>query len=153
MRPRQLTAKEPPPALKFVDDPEAEDGRALKMFNLQYSHLTARLGFGTIRFEPGVRYTLRTRMKVVPKPGCTGEAFRAGICRGDDANVDHGLVLAPKVTEVKPGYQWYEVGPFVPDPAKMFWMSPGVFDENKGEKTSVEGVWIDKLELVRESKR
>ena len=136
----------------FEDDPDAEDGRALKMFNLQYSYLTARIGFSSFKFEPGVKYTLRARIKVLAKSGCTGEAFRCGICRPNDSSADHGLILAPKVTEVMDGYQWYEIGAFVPDPEKMFWMSPGVFDENHGEKTSIEGVWIDKLEFVREPK-
>ncbi len=128
-----------------AEDPLAGDGQAVKMLNTHYEWCVGQ-GFDEIVFEPGVKYVLRARVRVEPKAGRAGEAFWMGVygwSRRKDV-----FVLSPKVGEVKPGYQWYELPAWTPTAPQRFWIGPGRFNKKTGETSSVEGVWIDRIELV-----
>ena len=131
----------------FVDDPQAADGKALKLFNTHFEWCTS-LQMSKIAFEPGAKYTIRVRVRVEPKAGAKGQAFWSGVYDPVGKKAC-GAGCCPNVTDVKPGYQWYDVMTWVPKSTDYFWIGPGFYQKNKGETTSIEGVWIDKIELVR----
>ena len=132
----------------FVDDPQAADGKALKLFNTHYEWCTM-FPMAKVAFRPGVKYTVRVRVRVEPREGATGEAFWAGVY-DPKGKKDCGGGVAPKVTAVKPGYNWYTVTTWRPKPTDYFWIGPGRFDKKKGEKSSLNGVFIDKIEFIAE---
>ena len=128
----------------FVDDPLAADGKALKLFNTHYEWCST-LPTGRVFFRSGRKYAIRVRARVEAKPGATGEAFWAGVY-DPVARVGRGKGAAPKVTAVKPGYQWYDVATWEPRENDYFWIGPGRFDKKTGE-SSILGVWVDKIEI------
>ena len=130
----------------FVDDPQAADGKALKLFNTHYEWCTT-LRMARFVFRPGRKYTLRVRLRVEPKEGASGEAVWAGVYDPvGKRNCGVGLTL--KVSGVQAGYRWYDVQSWEPKPTDYLWIGPGRFNRKKGEPSSVEGVWIDKVEMV-----
>ena len=128
----------------FVDDPLAADGRALKLFNSHFEWCCT-FPMRQVRFRPGVRYAVRVRLRVEPKPGATGEAFWAGVY-DPVAKVNRGKGAYVRVADVKPGYAWYDVAVWEPKPGDYFWIGPGRFDKKTGV-SSIEGLWVDRIEL------
>lgn len=133
---------------EFVKDPQAGDGKALKLFNNHYEWC-AEFHMSRIVFVPGQRYRLRIRVRVEPKAGAVGMAFWAGVYDPVGKKGCGGISCEPKVTEIKSGYQWYEVANWVPKRTDYLWVGPGYYHKDKGESTSVEGVWIDRIEISK----
>ena len=126
----------------FVDDPLAEDGRALKLFNTHFEWC-ATLKMGRIEFEPGVKYKLSVRVRV--DKARSGEAFWAGVYSSAKRRGRGGV--EPRTDKVGDGYAWYDVATWVPAPDEYFWIGPGRFSADG--KTSVKGVYVDKIRIVR----
>lgn len=130
----------------YVDDPKAANGRALKLFNSHFNWCTM-LSMSNIVFEPGRRYRLRIRVRF--DKAADGEAFWAGIY-SKGASRNRGSI-EPRTGDAPDGeYRWYDVVTWVPASDEYFWIGPGRFD--KDGKSAIKGVYIDKIEFVREDK-
>ena len=131
-----------------VDDPLAGDGRAL-CYNNRHSSWSGRFNLQLVRFDPGVRYKVRFRVRAKLRANAAPEAevFWAGVYRRATkakATAD----LSVRVKDVKgAGYDWYETDPFVPDPSDLLWSAPGRFPH--GGSPTHDGVYIDRFEIVR----
>ena len=123
----------------YVDDPKAEDGKALKLFNTHFNWCSM-LSMGRIAFEPGKKYRLRVRVRV-DKAG-DGEAFWAGVYSKGATRGRGGI--EPRTADVPGGeYRWYDVLTWIPAPDEFFWIAPGRF--NASGKSAINGVYIDKI--------
>ena len=122
-----------------VDDPKAEDGRALKLFNTHFQWCTM-LSMSSFAFEPGRKYRLSVRVRV-DKAG-EGEAFWTGVYSKGTASGRGGI--EPRTSDIKDGeYHWYDVLEWVPAADELFWIGPGRFGDDG--KSAINGVWIDKI--------
>ena len=129
----------------LVEDPAAKGGKAIKLLNTHYEWCVT-YSMSKVVFVPGVKYRVRAHLRVEPKAGKTGEAFWSGVYDGARNQGKGGC--RPKVTEVKPGYQWYDIATITPERSDYFWIGPGFYNTKAGETTSIEGVWIDQLEIT-----
>ena len=125
----------------FVDDPQASDGRALKLFNTHYEW-TGTFPVRKIGFEPGKRYTVRARVRC--EKASAGEAFWAGVY--DPAVKRSRGQIQPKTDEVGDGYAWYDVCTWEPRESEYFWIGPGRF--SRGDGSAIRGLWVDKIEFA-----
>ena len=55
--------------------------------------------------------------------------------------------VARKTSDVTDGYQWYDLGQWVPQRDHYFWIGPGRFDKQAGATSAIKALYIDKLEL------
>ena len=134
----------------FVDDPEADDGKALRLFNTHFEWC-ATFSMNRVKFRPGAKYRVRARIRV-ERARDGGEAFWAGVY--DVAAKRDAGSIAPRTESVKdPGYVWHDVCTWTPraDGNEYFWIGPGRFGADG--KSSVKAVFIDKIEmsLVRQA--
>ena len=129
-----------------VEDPLANDGSAMKLYNSHYEWCT-RLYFWDVAFDHGEKYRLRMRVRVEKKLDQEdGEAFWAGVY--DVGNKRSCGNIERKTSQMGDGYEWYDVAEWIPDTAHYFWIGPGRFDKKSGE-SSIKALYIDKLELSR----
>ena len=126
----------------YVDDPKAEDGRALKLFNTHFMWCV-QLSMSKIAFEPGKKYRLSIRVRVDKERD--GEAFWAGVYSKGALRGRGGI--EPRTADVPDGeYRWYDVLTWVPAPDEYFWMGPGRF--NADGKSATKGVYLDKIKFT-----
>ena len=126
----------------YVDDPKAEDGRALKLYNTHFQWCT-QLSMGKIAFEPGKKYRLSARVRV--DKARDGEAFWAGVYSLGALRGRGGV--EPRTADVPDGeYRWYDVLTWVPAPDEYFWIGPGRFTPDG--KSPVNGVYLDKIKFT-----
>ena len=126
----------------YVDDPKAEDGKALKFFNTHFQWCT-QLPMGKIAFEPGKKYRLSARVRV--EKARDGEAFWAGVYSNVASRGRGGI--EPRTKDVPDGeYRWYDVLTWFPAPDEYFWMGPGRFTPDG--KSAVKGVYLDKIKFT-----
>ena len=126
----------------YVDDPKAEDGRALKLFNTHFMWCV-QLSMGKIAFEPGKKYRLSARVRV--DKARDGEAFWAGVYSMGASRGRGGI--EPRTADVPDGeYRWYDVLTWVPAPDEYFWIGPGRF--NPDGKSAINGVYLDKIKFT-----
>ena len=126
----------------YVDDPKAENGRALKLFNTHFMWCV-QLSMGKIAFEPGKKYRLSARVRV-DKAG-DGEAFWTGVYSQGAARGRGGI--EPRTSDVPDGeYRWYDVITWIPAPDEFFWIGPGRFTPDG--KSPVNAVYIDKIRFT-----
>lgn len=127
----------------YVADSAAEDGHALRLnthpaWCLQWN-VDPKL------FENGRKYKMQMLVRV-EKSGIPGEAFYAGIY---DYKTRKSLGdIKPSSSEVKDGYQWYDVAVFKPGSKQRVWAGPGRYAA--GKSTAVKNVYIDKIKFTRE---
>ena len=127
----------------IVDDPKAEDGKAMKLFNTHFMWCL-QLSMGKIAFEPGKKYKLSARVRV-DKAG-EGEAFWMGVYSKGASRGRGGI--EPRTADVPDGeYRWYDVLTWVPAPDEFFWMGPGRFTPDG--KSPINGVYLDKIRFQR----
>ena len=125
-----------------VDDPKAENGKTLKLFNTHFAWCV-QLPMDRIAFEPGKKYRLSVRARV--DKACDGEAFCAGVYSKAASRTRRGIELRTK--DVPDGeYRWYNVITWVPAPDEYFWMAPGRF--NKDGKSAINGIYLDKIKFT-----
>ncbi len=128
---------------EFVDDPKADDGKALKLFNTHYTWCV-QFPISRIAFEPGAKYKLRLRVRVDSRR--YGMAFGAGIYSTDTKK---GAGSANFTTRQTPNeYAWYDILTWTPCAGEILWIAPGTFGDDG--KSSVNGVYIDKVEFIKQ---
>ncbi len=130
---------------EIVADPQADDGFAVKLFNTHYEWCL-QWPVAPSLFEPGAKYRVRMRIRV-EKGGREGEAFWAGVY--DSVRRKGWGSIAVKTSQVKPGYQWYNVATWTPEAGQYIWTGPGRFDKKGGGRSAVRAVYVDKYEVVR----
>ncbi|MDX9979661.1 MAG: DUF4838 domain-containing protein [Lentisphaeria bacterium] len=131
----------------YVDDPLAEDGTALKLFNTHYEWCTQWRIDPTL-FDPGTTYRVRMRIRVEKTGQAEGEAFWAGVY--DTVRKTGFGQVQPKVGEVADGYQWYEVATWIPEASQYIWIGPGRFEKDQvAANPAIQAVYVDRFELVR----
>ena len=127
----------------YVDDPQAADGKAMKLFNTHYEWCST-FPMHKVEFEPGATYKIRVRVRV-DKLRDGGEAFWAGVY-DPVARWGRGGIQ-PRTEKASAGYAWYDVCTWTPNEHEYFWIGPGRF--GKDGKSSIKALWIDKLEISR----
>lgn len=130
---------------EYVDDPKASDGRALKLFNTHFEWCST-FPMRQVAFEPGATYKIRVRIRV-DKLRDGGEAFWAGIYDPVAKRSRGGI--QPRTEKVTAEYAWYDVCTWMPSEDEYFWIGPGRF--GKDGNSSINALWIDKLEFSRVS--
>ena len=130
---------------RYVDDSDADDGRALWLSNTHYGW-SGYFHVDSIDYKPGSVLRLRVRAKVKKNPSCpAGEAFWTGVySNGKKKSVL--ATLAPRVENVPDNaYAWYDLGEWMPDKDEELWVAPGRFTDGH---SCHDGVWIDKYEVL-----
>ena len=128
---------------EFVDDPKADDGKALKLFNTHYEWCV-QFALSNVAFEPGVKYRLRLRVRVEGRRA--GMAFSAGVYCTDDRKTAGSANFTTGQTPNE--YAWYDILTWTPRAGEILWIAPGTFGDDG--KSSINGVYIDKVEFLRE---
>jgi len=124
---------------KTVDDPTALGGKAYLSYNTQ-DQVTLTIRFGNVAYDPGVRYSVRVRVRAELEPGATGEAFCAKL---------GGIERPVMAQEVEDGkWQWHLVGTAELSDATEFHFRPGRFAKGGGRKT-VRNLYVDQVEISR----
>jgi len=130
---------------QYVDDKDAEDGRALWLSNTHYGW-SGYFRIDSVDYKPGSTLQLRVRAKVKKSPKyAKGEAFWTGVYSNEKkkARIPD---LAPRVEDVKDGvYEWYELGEWKPERDEVLWVAPGRFTDGH---SCHDGVWIDRYEIL-----
>ena len=134
---------------RYEPDDESMLGTAILMTNTHHQWCL-RLTMSELDLDPALKYKVRIRVKAVARAD-HGNAFSAGIydetskTKAPDVNG-----TKPDVKELKPGYQWYDLGTYIPNPshAQWFWGAPGWFDAKKGETSAVEYVMVDCVDFI-----
>ena len=135
---RHLNLSNPGTYGAFVEDPLAEDGKALKLFNTHFDWCTT-FGMGNGVFRPGVKYTVSIRARVETQ--ADGEAFWAGV---HDGALEKGRGgIEPRTSDVSADYRWYDVLTWKPRLGEYLWIGPGRF--NADGKSAITALWIDKI--------
>ena len=131
-----------------VADPSAEDHSAIQLANTHYEWCLT-FNMDAVAYDCGVNYKLRARVRVEKEPGAKGNAFWLGVY---DPQTRRGISSRTVTNEeIKgDGYVWYDVADWQPSSGQYFWMGPGMFDSKHNQKSAVRGVYLDKLELVRQ---
>jgi len=129
-----------------VNDPLAEDGSAMKLYNTHYEWCTT-LPFSRVAFDPGKKYRIRMRVRVEKDPEKEGEAFWSGVYDAKNKKSCGGCER--KTATVSDAYQWYDVAEWTPETAHYFWIGPGRFSRKSGGTSAIKALYIDKLELAR----
>ena len=134
-----------PEEARRVEDPLADDGRAIECFGGKYGWCVTIYHLGSGRFRPGARYRVRVKARVDKVPGIDGNAFWSGIYTQVPKPRD-SVKRVVKIAEVKDGgYAWYDLGEWRPEKDDYFWFGAGEFNRTKGEVSSVKAAYIDKL--------
>ena len=126
----------------FVDDPGAGDGKALKLYNTHYQWCV-QFPLSKIVFEPGVKYKAQLRVRVDKRRD--GMAFSAGVYSLNDRKPRSSAAF--KTGETSGEYAWYDIPAWEPKDGEILWIAPGAFGADG--KSSVNGVYIDKVRFVR----
>ena len=132
----------------FVDDPEAEDGRALEL-NPASWQWAGQMTLTEVGYRPGDRIVLSVRVRAVKRPdGTDGTAFTAGVW--DPVERKSCGEIRVKASEAGDGYRWYDVVDWQPKDRQYFWIASGKFDTSKSaENPSVNGIRIDSVRVRR----
>ncbi len=135
---------------KFVDDAEADDGKALMLLPNHYEWCTS-FGMRKVAYDPDATYRLSARVRVDKADNAPdGEAFWAGVY---DYKAKRGISeLYVNIKDISDGkYVWYEIAKnWKPNDDSSFWIGPGRFD-TKTQKQSPRhrGVFIDAIKIER----
>jgi len=124
-----------------VSDPAALGGTAVEALSSRGGDVV-RLSFANVAYDKGCRYALRARIRVAKRPGGSGEAFYASVMR----NWKPVIECHREVSEVKDGYEWYEIGTIELKNSMEFNFGCGRFAKGGGVG-AVESVFIDRLEF------
>ena len=131
----------------FVRDEGAADGFAARLTNSHYEWCL-QWKFDPGWFEEGATYRLEMRARI-DHTGKEGEAFWAGVY---DAGRSKGCCSTRRVTsQMEPGYAWYELGDWIPQPNQYVWVGPGRFDKKAGASSAIGALYVDSFRLTRVS--
>ena len=126
-----------------VQDEQAEDGSAIKLFNTHYEWCL-QWRVNPMVFEANRKYKLRIRARV-EKTAREGNAFWAGVY--DTARKKGWGQIQPSTAKIQEGYQWYDVATWTPEVKQYIWVGPGVFKKDDGQ-SAIEAVYVDRFDLV-----
>ncbi|MBR4902446.1 MAG: DUF4838 domain-containing protein [Victivallales bacterium] len=130
-----------------VIDAEAIDKSAHKLSNSHYEWCI-QLRPDMNLLDASKTYTVRARVKVVPKEGATGEAFWAGVY--NTSTTEYYGNLSVNLKNVQPGYQWYVLSEkWPPHSTDYIWMGPPRFHNNT---SPVDAVYLDRIEIIENKK-
>ena len=132
---------------KIVDDPSATGGKAVRIEAYHYDW-SVYCKMKDVAYDDA-DYTVRVHLRADRRAdGSDGEAFWAGLWDGA-ARREYGKA-AKRVSEMKDGWAWYEVGTFRPNDACCLWIAPGRFDlkAHRGNP-AIEALWCDAVEIRR----
>lgn len=142
---------------EIVDDPDAQGGKAYRIFPTHAKWCVAR-GFKDVAFDELEGYRVRARVKIVLKPGAAEkygsmEAAAMGVC-DEKCGKNAGLQILVKDVK-RQDYAWYAFKmKFVPEAHQYFWFAPGAFDmDSLKEHPAVESVSFDCVEVMRPAGR
>lgn len=139
------------PKATIVKDVLAEDGKAFRIApNLKPRGLhTAHFYMSNLRFDEGVRYRLRVRVRV-EATGKPGESLVVGTL---DRTKGDRRQISPKgfaASDFGHGYKWIDVGTWVPEMTESVWIALGSYDDKKFDANpAVKAVYVDKIEILR----
>ena len=142
-----------PEEARRVDDPLAEDGRAIECFGGRHGWCVNIFGFGNIKVKPEAKYRVRVRVRVDPQPGANGKAFWSGIYGWPPASCDRIRREVTLAEVPDAGYAWYDLGVWKPTKGDYFWFGAGLFNRKNGETSSVKSVYLDKFDLTELDER
>jgi len=129
----------------FVRDEDAADGFAARLTNTHYEWcLQWRPDPGW--FEGGARYKVELRARI-DDTGKKGEAFWAGVY--DTARRKGCCSTRRETSQMEPGYAWYEIGTWTPEPEQYVWVGPGRFDKKGGATSAIGALYVDSVRLTR----
>lgn len=128
---------------EYVLDDGAKDGAAIKLFNTHFEWCIQYRPDMSL-FKPDKKYQIRIRAKVEKEKGKTsGEAFWCGAY--DTAKAIHRGQIDPDISQIKDGYQWYDVIVWTPNQDDYIWAGPGRFGKNG---SAIHAVFIDQIEFM-----
>ena len=130
-----------------VDDTSAENGRAIRVLGDSDSW-NVYFDLNRMGFDAGVKCKLRARMRVDKKAGRQGEAFWMGVYN-KKLRKPSLKTFSVGTDAVADGYAWYDIGTWKPVSDDYVWFGSGRFKEGA---SAVNGVYLDKLELVVQEK-
>ena len=125
---------------KFLRSAEGYKGEVVEVFNVQCFYPALSLRFSNVAYDSDRKYRIRFRAKVAKAKNGKGEAFNAEFA---------GMRIAPKVEEVKDGWQWYGFEPVALKDSYEFSIKTGRFDKGGGH-TAVDAVYFDRMEIKGE---
>ena len=128
----------------LVDDPQAGNGRAIRLGNDHHLWCVV-LKLWRVAYDPDVTYRLRARVRV-EKGGEDGKVFGCGVY--DEAAEASCGSLEPTRDQVGDGYRWYDILEWKPKDSQYIWFAPGWF-AGSGPSSAHQGVFLDCLELSR----
>ena len=125
--------------LDFVADPQAKDGRALRLAGTAPVQI-AWLDFAALQLDADGVYAPRVRVRLAGGDG-EGPVFRAGVFNrlGERSQA---YLSPPAGAEPAAGYAWYTLGTFTPKSSDALWISPA-------HRAGAPDVLVDRVELVR----
>ena len=131
---------------KFADDPLAGDGRAVQLFGT-HVEWAVQFELRNIEFEPGATYRLRARIRVEKAPGADEglRAFNCGVY--DPVAKEKPGAIEPLLSDVGKDYAWFDIAAWKPVGREYFYLAPPA--SGPDGKSSVNAVWLDKLEISR----
>lgn len=137
-----FTLQQPGTWCDFAEDPQAEGGRALVLYGTHFQWC-AMMRMNRVAFPTDKKIMLRLRARIVPKAGCRGEAFWAGVY--DLAKRSGALKASVPVPEGVSGYRWYDIGVCQPNAMQTIWIGPGRWPA--GGESAIEAVYFDRMEV------
>ena len=123
---------------RIVKDKTANGGKAIEAWNYAEGE-AASVYFGHVAFDAGTLYRVRFHVRADAAENGCGEAF---CCKFG------GKTIAPRIEEMKQGWQWYEFAPRKLNEDFVLSFASGRF-ANGGGTPAVKGVRIDMVEIAR----
>ncbi len=125
---------------KSVPDPLAGNGYAVTQPTQNTAWATQWRHIPWDKFERDKKYDLWVKMRFITTPNVKGDAFKCGVY--NTTRKEH-LRRIFKVKDLKPGYAWYNVGPFVPAADDIIFVAPC---NNPGIKE----MYCDRMEIRKQ---
>ena len=128
----------------FVDDPEAENGRAV-VLTPGFCDWSTFFNLNRVAFRPGRKYRLSVRFKA-KLTGAPGTVFEVIVFDHKTKTCAVRKSWTPK--DIRRGYASYDVCDWVPERDQVMHLTQGSFDRSKrGTNPSNTGVWVDYVEI------
>lgn len=143
----EMTLHNPGISGRFVDDPKAGNGRAIRLGNDHHLWCVV-FRLREAAYDADVPYRLRVRVRV-EKGDADEQVFSCGVY--DDATRRSCGAREPKRSEVGEDYAWYDVLKWKPTDSQYVWFAPGWFT-GAGPSKAHRAVYLDCMELTREKK-
>ena len=128
----------------FVDDPEAENGRAV-VLTPGFCDWSTFFNLNRVAFRPRRKYRLSVRFKA-KLTGAPGTVFEVNVFDHKTKTCMARKSWTPK--DIRRGYALYDVCDWIPERDQVMHLTQGSFDRSKrGTNPSNAGVWVDYVEI------